>query len=321
MDPRALSPRASAIGKKVAAVSISESDDPVPRLALILIAAISILWGLNWPAMKFALGELDPWTFRVMSVYGAGLTLLAIARMGSEPMTVPRKVWRPFLGVTFFSITAWHMFTAYGLGYVGGGRAAIVAFTMPIWAMLLSVIFLGEKLSGRRVLALVLGMSGIVFLIGSDFAKLEASPFGTFLILCAAICWGIATVGIKAFDWKVGTIALSGWMLVVGGLPIIGYWLVMIVPPDLSRLSWTGMASISYVIFVALVFCYTSYLRIVRLLPASIAAISTLVIPVVGVMSSAVLLGEKVGMGEIAALVLVLAALALVLLQPKATAS
>ncbi|MCB1835850.1 MAG: DMT family transporter, partial [Geminicoccaceae bacterium] len=142
----------------MAAASTSETGAAVPRLALILIAAISILWGLNWPAMKFVVGELDPWTFRVFSVYGAGLTLLLIARLTREPMAVPRGLRGRLALISFFAITCWHMLTAYGLGFVGGGRAAIVAFTMPIWAMLLSVAFLGERLDLRRVLALACGM-------------------------------------------------------------------------------------------------------------------------------------------------------------------
>ncbi|MEZ5823512.1 MAG: DMT family transporter [Geminicoccaceae bacterium] len=301
----------------MAAASTSEDSAPVPRLALILIGAISILWGLNWPAMKFVVGELDPWTFRVFSVFGAGFTLLLIARISGEPMAVPRQLWGRFAIITLFAITGWHMLTAYGLGFVGGGRAAIVAFTMPIWAMLLSVLFLDEKLDARRVLALASGMSGIFFLIGSDFYKLGASPVGTVLILAAAMCWGIGTVGIKAHDWRIGSIALSGWMLVMGGLPILAFWLAMVAPPDLSKLSWTGLSALAYVIFVALVFCFTSFLRIVTLLPASVAAISTLVIPVTGVISSSMLLGEEIGTGEITALVLVLFALALVLLRPR----
>ena len=310
------SQRDSATGKRVAAASTSETGAAVPRLALILIAAISILWGLNWPAMKFVVGELDPWTFRVFSVYGAGLTLLLIARLTREPMAVPRGLRGRLALISFFAITCWHMLTAYGLGFVGGGRAAIVAFTMPVWAMLLSVAFLGERLDLRRVLALACGMGGIGFLVGSDFYTLGSSPVGTFLILAAAMCWGIGTVGVKAFDWRIGAIALSGWMMVIGGLPILVFWLVTVAPPDLSRLDGTGLLALGYVIFVALVFCFTAFLRIVTLLPAGIAAISTLVIPVVGVISSAILLGETVGTGEITALVLVLFALALVLLRP-----
>ena len=315
------SPPVSVIGKKVAVASTSEAVAPVPRLALILIAAISILWGLNWPAMKFVVGELDPWTFRIFSVFGAGFTLLLIARLGGERMAVPRARWGRFLAITFLAITCWHMLTAFGLGHVGGGRAAIVAFTMPVWAMILSVLFLGERFTLRRVAALVLGMSGIIFLIGSDILVLGASPWGTLLILAAAMCWGAGTVGVKAFDWQIGTNALSGWMLVTGGIPILAWWLAFVAPPDLSRLSGAGTLALCYVIFVALVFCFTSYLRLVRLLPASVAAISTLVIPVVGVISSAWLLGEAVGINEVMALVLVLCSLALVLLQPRPASS
>ncbi|MCB2054692.1 MAG: DMT family transporter [Geminicoccaceae bacterium] len=289
----------------------------VPPLALVLIAAISILWGLNWPAMKFVVGELDPWTFRAVSLFAAGSTLLVLARLTGEPMRLERRLWLPFIPVTALAVTGWHMLTAYGLGFIGGGRAAIIAFTMPIWAMVLGAIFLHERIGVRGFCALALGMSGIGALIGAELLRLGAAPLGTLLILAAAFCWGAGTVGIKAYEWRIGTIALSGWMFLIGGVPILAVWAATVAPPDLSRLTVPGVAALGYVIFVAMVFCFTAFLRIVRLLPAGVAAISTLVIPVVGVISSSVLLHEPIGYNEILALVLVLGALSLVLLKPR----
>ena len=192
-----------------------------------------------------------------------------------------------------------------------------IEFTMPIWAMVLGAIFLHERIGVRGFCALALGMSGIGALIGAELLRLGAAPLGTLLILAAAFCWGAGTVGIKAYEWRIGTIALSGWMFLIGGVPILAVWAATVAPPDLSRLTVPGVAALGYVIFVAMVFCFTAFLRIVRLLPAGVAAISTLVIPVVGVISSSVLLHEPIGYNEILALVLVLGALSLVLLKPR----
>lgn len=284
---------------------------------LALIAAVTLLWGLNWPAMKFVVGELPPWTFRVVCVVVAGLTLLGLARLSGERVTFDRRLLGPMLLVSLFGVTGWHMLTAYGLMHVGGGRAAIVAYTMPVWSAVLGALFLNERLRWHALAALGLGMAGMAALIGPDLGRLGASPLGTVLILLAAFCWAAGTVGTKAWSWGIGTMALAGWQLVLGGIPIVVVWLFLEFPGDFSHMSLAGVLALLYVVFVALVFCFTSFLRIVRLLPAGVASISMLAIPVVGVVSSAWLLGEPIGLNEALALLLVLAALSLVLLPGR----
>lgn len=291
-----------------------------PASLATLIVAVTILWGANWPAMKLAVMDFEPWTFRVVTVLSAGLTLLLLARLSGEPILMDRRLVLPHLAISLAGVTLWHMLTAYGLLFIGGGRAAIIAFTMPVWATLLSILFLGERPTLMLGLALALGMTGLGILIGPDLARLGEAPLGALLILGAAIVWAVQTVATKAYDWRIGTMALSAWQLLAGGVPILLVWLWLGAWPDPARVSLKGTLALLYVVFVALVFCFTTFLRIVRLLPAIAASLSTLAIPVVGVASSAWLLDEPIGLREVAALVLVLAAIGLVLL-PRALAS
>ena len=90
-------------------------------------------------------------------------------------------------------------------------------------------------------------------------------------------------------------------------------WLILEPHPDLSHLTWGGALATLYAATVALIFCFAAHNKVVTMLPATAAAISTLAIPVVGLLSSAWLLHEPVGWREVAALVLVLAAIGLVL--------
>ncbi len=308
-----------ATGKKVVAASTSESAaDRVPATAVILIIAISLLWGLNWPAMKLVVGELSPWTFRVVCVVVAGVSLLVLARLSGERVLPPRHLWLPLTVLSVVHVSNWHMLTAFALTSIGGGRAAILAFTMPLWATLLGVLVLKERLRWRQVTALALGIGGILLLLLPELGRTGVVPTGYILMILAAIAWGIGTVGQKLRQWQIGILALSGWQLLIGGVPIVIAWLILEPDPDFSRLTPLGLAALAYVVFVALVFCFSSYVRLVSLLPANIAAISTLAIPVVGLWSSALLLGETVGVADVLALVLVLAALALVLLRRPA---
>ena len=136
-----------------------------------------MLWGLNWPIMKVAVGELSPWTFRVVCVVVSGVGLLAIAPLPASAERTARH-WRPLLVVAACSVTGWHLFSAFSLVHIGGGRGAIVAYTMPVWAALFGALYLARALAPRRLAALSLGMLGIAILIGPDLLGLAAAYSG-----------------------------------------------------------------------------------------------------------------------------------------------
>jgi len=83
------------------------------------------------------------------------------------------------------------------------------------------------------------------------------------------------------------------------------------------KMSWQAAFAMGYVILVGNIFCYWAWVKVVNLFPASVASIGTLAIPIVGVLSSALVLGEQVGIREIAALILVVMALSIVMIRPK----
>jgi drug/metabolite transporter (DMT)-like permease len=198
----------------------------------------------------------------------------------------------------------------------------IIAFTMPIGAAILATVVLGERPTWRHVAGLASGMAGLAVLIGPDFVKLEAAPVGALLILFASWCWAGGTIGLKMVDWRMPASVLSGWTILLGGVPIYLGMAVIEELPDLSAYSWTAYGGWAYSTFVAMVWCHFAWYTVVRIFPATVAAIGTLAIPVTGVFSSALLLGEPLGLREIAALTLVLAALGAVLLRsPVRTAA
>ncbi len=202
---------------------------------------------------------------------------------------------------------------------MGGGRGAIVAYTMPVWAALFGALYLRERLTRSRLVALSLGMLGIAILIGPDLIGLGRSPLGPLLMIAAAMCWAAGIVVMKGEAWPIGIIALTGWQLVLGGIPIVLAWLVLEPEPDLSHLGWTGIFATFYAATVALIFCFAAHNKVVTMLPATVAAISTLAIPVVGLLSAAWLLGEPLGLRELGALALILGAMALVLLPQRSS--
>ncbi len=287
----------------------------LPRLGLILLALVTLGWGTSWPAMKLALNELPPWTFRGLVVPLAGFILFAIAAAGGLSLAVPRGRWPALVGTSLFNIVGWHVLIAYGVGLMASGRASVIAYTMPLWASIFSVFILGESLTRRRIAALALGMGAVWVLISGDLEALGAVPAGVLFVIAAAMSWAMGIVLLKRTAWGMPTLSLAAWQLVIGGLPIAVVALAMEYP-QLHPVSGAALAAVIYTILGPVCFCTYGYFKVVSLFPAGVSAIGTLMIPVIGVVSSSLLLGEPVGWREGAALVLVCSSLGLVLLGP-----
>ncbi len=291
--------------------------ESLPAAGFLLLAGITLIWGANWPAMKLALGEIPVWTFRTLCLVGGGCGLLLLARLGGHSLRVSRGELGPLAFCALFNIVGWHLFSGYGVSLMEAGRASIIAFTMPLWAALLSRPLLGEPLTGRKLLGLAMGLAGLALLIGPDLQRLERFPLGGLFMLGAAISWAMGTVSIKRFAWRLPTTVLVGWQLLIGALPISLGMVAFEDPAVLLEASQTAILATIYVIALPMLFCHWAYFTVVRLFPASIAAIGTLAIPVLGVFSSALVLDEAVGAAELGALVLVCAGLAVVLIRAQ----
>lgn len=285
----------------------------MPSLALGLLISLGVLWGLNWPAMKLALGQLSPWTFRAVSVWTAAALLLIIARAAGDRSLPARATWPDLAILSVVNVTGWHVLSAYGIMLVPGGRAAIIAYTMPLWAALLSSWILKERIAPVVWLALALGLAGVALLVLPEVERFGAAPEGALFMVGAAIAWALGTVLIKRRAWGMGMLALTGWQLLLGGVPIVAVWLLQGAPHDLHALTPAGAVATLYAALVGLVFCFAAFNKVVSLVPASLAAVGTLLIPCVGLVSSHLLLGEPLGWRETLALASVVTGLGLVL--------
>lgn len=298
------------------APSISTQSAPLPIKGFVLLVALGLFWGLNWPGMKIALAEVPVWWFRSMSVTVGALGLFAIALAANGTIRLGRAEIRPMLVCAIFNIVGWHMFTGYGVSLIPAGRASIIAFTMPVWAALLSTFVLHEAMTRYKLAGLVLGVAGLAVLIGPDLVVLKVAPVGSLLMLCAAISWAIGTVLFKKQKWTSPVAALVGWQLLVGAIIITPGAILLEPVPDLTQLSDKAIAALAYLFAIPMVFCYWAYFSVVRMFPAAIAAIGTLAVPIVGVYSSALILGETTGWKEFVAMAFICGALTSVLVIP-----
>jgi len=293
---------------------------PLPRLGWLLLAAVSLFWGTNWVALKLSLVEIPVWQYRAVTSEISGAVLLLFARLGGHPLRVPRHTWGPLLLGALFNTTAWQILIAFGVKLIAASEAAILAYTMPIWSTILAALFLGERLTLRLLAALALAMAGIGVLLSPGVAQLGQSPLGVALTLGAALSWALGTFVQKRVVWPIPVLAVAGWQLVLGGAPFVVVTLAW-EPIVMQNASAVALWATVYTVALPLLFCQYAWLKVVSLFPASIASIGTVLVPIVGVLSGALVLGEAIGWREIAALLLVLASLVLVVLTPAAASA
>jgi drug/metabolite transporter (DMT)-like permease len=291
----------------------------VPASSLALVAVLTLVWGCNWPVLKTGVTELEPLTFRAATLGFAGLGLLAVSKFSGDSIRIPGRFWRHVALLALANITAWNAFILFGVQQMPAGRSAILAYTMPMWGVLFSLWLLHEPLSGRKLAGLALGMGGMAVLLGDEIAHVQRAPVGALLIICASISWGFGTVLLRRWTPPVAQNTLTGWMLVIGWVPILVA--APFFDPNaahaLATMSGKAWFAILYNIFFAGTVAHWAWFRMARTLPVAVSSLSSLPVPVVGVFSSMLFLGERPGPSEFVALAMVLASLAAVMFPER----
>lgn len=292
-------------------------SDAARRRALVLLALLTLVWGTNWPLFPVVMAEISVWTFRAVSMTGAALLLLAVARLRGQSLELPRQHWLPVLGGAVIYLSVWNIGSALAAVLIPSGQAAVLGFTMPVWAALIGWLVLGERLTGRQWLAVALAACGVLLLTWRSLDAYRQAPLGVALGLLAAVGWAGGTMIIKRSGVAVPATVLSGWQLLVASVPITGCALVLGEGPWQAP-SPAVLLAIVYITVVPMGLGNVVWFSIVGLLPAHIAGLSTILVPVVAMVSGAIVHGEPLGLVQLAAMACCVAALALALLFPQA---
>jgi len=296
---------------------LSAEPDHLPRRLWWVLAALTFAWGFNWTAMKVALSEVPPWTFRSLCLGFGSAVLFAALRAGGQPLAVPKDQWARLAVLAVLNITFWNMLVAFGLALIPSGRAAILAYTMPVWAVPLSIWLLAERMTARKLAGLALGLAALALLLGEYVVHLSAAPIGSLMVLGAALSWALGTVLQKRYPMRLPAGAYTAWIMLLGGGAILIGTQLLEDLRDLRNVGLRPALGVAYNVLVAFAFAHWAWIKIATSVPVSVFSISMLVIPVIGVLSGIVFLGERPSWSEVAALACVLAALATVI-RPQA---
>ncbi|MCW5702428.1 MAG: DMT family transporter [Bradyrhizobium sp.] len=269
-------------------------------------------WALNWPLMKLLLQQWPPLFARGLAGTLAALILAVLALGRRERLAVPRAAVPRLILASFTNVFAWMGFGTMAMKYVTVGEGALIAYTMPIWAMLLAWPFLHVTPTLRDIAALVLGVAGVALLLGTDgFAFTAGKLIGIALALSCAILFALGNVLNRA-QLPMPPLVVVAWQVGLGCLVMLVLG-VAFEHPDYAAITPAGIACFIYMMLVPMGLCYLTWFETLRRLPPTSASTGMLLVPVIGVVSAAFILGEPLGLREVAAMVLTLGGVALAL--------
>ena len=278
---------------------------------LMFLAITSLGWGFNWPVTKYLLSELPPLTLRGCSgVVGAAL-LATLALLRRQDLRVPRALWPRLVLAAFLNVACWMVLMGLALLWLPASEAALIAYTMPVWASILAWPLLGERPNPLRVISLLTAFAGVSVIMGGNglAASLEKLP-GILMALGGAIGFAVGTVLAKKLPLNMPPLSAAAWQVGIGCFPVAVVGL-LVEHADAAAISQLGWTLLVYSTVIQFCVAYVSWFAALARLPASVAAIGTMAVPVIGVVASAVALHEPLGTVQIIALGLTLAGVAL----------
>lgn len=284
------------------------------RSALVLLALLALVWGTNWPLFPLVMREVSVWSFRSVSMTGAGLLLLAVARLRGQSLAVARRHWPALAGGALIYLALWNVASAASAVLIPSGQAAVLGFTMPVWAALIGWAAFGERLGVRQWLAVGLAACGIALLAWRSWAAYVQAPLGLVLGLVSAIGWALGTLIIKRAGIAAPATVLTGWQLLIGSVPVsLGAWVFG--DPGSPWPSLTTMLLMLYITVVPMGIGNVAWFSVVGLLPAHVAGLSAIAVPMVAMFTGALVHQEPLGVVQLSAMGCCAGALALTVLR------
>ena len=283
--------------------------------ARLLVVLLALCWGFNWIAAAFALREIPPWSLRFVGTGIGALALLAAVPLSGRKLAVTPRQFAHIAVAGFFNVAFFNICAAFAQLNGATSRAVIITYSMPIWSTALAWLMLGERLDKIRLFAFALCVGGLAILVQPLFAT--GFPLGVLFALGSAFGWTIATVYIKWADIGVDPMTNAAWQLTFGTALITIGMLAFDGYPRVWPLHPVAIASVLFIGLFGTGLAHFLWWSIVAKLPTVTAALGSLLVPVVGVLASTVILGERPTLTDITGFAMIFAAAACVLLQPN----
>jgi drug/metabolite transporter (DMT)-like permease len=278
---------------------------PPERAAWMALLILTLIWSLNWTVMKTAMAYSGPFTFSALRYVIGTVVLFALLLLRRDSLRPPPV--GPTILIGLAQTTGFQALAQWALVAGGAGKTALFAYTMPFWVVPLAWWWLREKPGPGQWLAIGLAAAGFACVV--EPWRPLGSPRSIVLAVIAGLCWAVGTVIAKRVFRRgdVKPLSLTAWQMLVGTLGLIG---LSLLTPE-RPIAWTTpfVLALLYNGLLSSGVCWALWLLIVHRLPTHVAGLTSLAVPVAGVLFAWGLLGERPSGPEATGIVLVGAAL------------
>lgn len=273
------------------------------RAGLGLLLATIFVWAGSWIAMKLIVPFIGPYDFVVLRYLSGALVLFTGALLTGRSLALPP--WKLTVLVGLTQTAGFQGFVQTALVSGGVGKVALMAYTMPFWVILFAWFILGDKPGLRHWMGIALAACGLLAFLEPWKGLGDITP--VLLGLGSGLCWGLGTVLAKRMFERHGPdiVTFTAWQMLIGGLVMAPVaWLVPQIDAVWNWQLWTGMI---YIILVATALAWVMWLLVVRRVPAPIAGLSSLGVPIVAVLLAWMILNERPTLAEVTGMVFIMA--------------
>jgi len=280
------------------------------RVGLALMLATILVWAGSWVAMKFVVPYIGPFDFAALRYLAGSAVVFALIVALGRPLAMPP--WRLTLLIALTQTAAFQGLVQLALIEGGVGKVSLTAYTMPFWVVLLAWSMLGERPGRRHWMGIGLAAAGLLCFLEPWGGGMGESPAPVMLGVAGGLCWGFGTVLSKRMFERHApdVLTFTAWQMLLGGLAMVP--VALAVPQRPIVWDWPLWLGMLYIVFIASALGWLLWLLVVRRVPASLAGLSSLGVPVVAVLLAWGLLGERPTGVELLAMALILAGLLVV---------
>ncbi len=294
-----------------------ESHPPVTTLAA-AFAAVYIIWGSTYLAIRFAIETIPPYTMAGVRFLFAGIVLFAwTSWSGAKRPTLPQ--WRSALIVGTLLLVTGNGLLTWAEQFVASGVAALIVATVPLWMVLLEALRRGGSRPTALVSAgLLLGLAGIAILIGpSELGGAPVHLLGAAVIFAAAFSWALGSIYSRNAPQVSSTLQNVGMQMLLGGVILLCVGLAFGERIDPSAISARSAWSLIFLSVVGGIVSYSAYVWLLKVSTPAKVSTYAYVNPVVAVFLGWALAGEALGPRVLLASIAVVSAVVLITTRSK----
>lgn len=258
-----------------------------------LLVSVVVIWAVTWPVIKVGVTAVPPLWYNAVRYLIATFCLFVFVGLRRGVVVPSRSDWRLVAVSGVLQMAVFSALAGVALTRLPPGRAAFLCYSTPLWVVPLAAWYLREPASRRAIAGLVVGLLGMVVIVAPTLqphAGGEVLPYA--MLMTAAAAWALSIVFVRAHRFEATTLALAPWQTLLAGVLLSA--LAVAVEGGPPAIGKTGLLSLAYVGPVATAFAYWALVEVGRQFQARTISMALLAVPALGLLLSALALGETV---------------------------